>query len=41
MKRQNLKAFIAIEYEHFTPGLVQDVGHSVAYFADQCERLAK
>ena len=40
-KRQGAKIAFLIEYEHFSPGLVQDVAHSVKFFGDTCEELAK
>jgi len=39
-QRQGGKYTFLIEYEHFTPGLVQDVAHSVKFFGETCEQLA-
>ena len=39
-QRQNAKMTFLIEYEHFTPGLVQDVAHSVKFFGEACEQLS-
>ena len=37
---QNAKITFLIEYEHFTPGLVQDVAHSVKFFGEACDQLS-
>ena len=39
-QRQNAKITFLIEYEHFTPGLVQDVARSVKFFGETCEQLS-
>ncbi len=39
-QRQNAHMTFLIEYEHFTPGLVQDVAHSVKFFGEACEQLS-
>jgi sugar phosphate isomerase/epimerase len=40
-QRQGGKYTFLVEYEHFTPGLVQDVAHSVKFFGETCEQLAE
>lgn len=39
-QRQNAKMTFLVEYEHYTPGLVQDVAHSVKFFGEACEQLS-
>jgi sugar phosphate isomerase/epimerase len=39
-KRQGAKMTYLVEYEHFTPGLVQEVAHSIKFFGDTCDQLA-
>ena len=39
--RQGAKITFLVEYEHVTPGLVQDVAHSVKFFGEACEQLAE
>ena len=38
-QNQGAKITFLVEYEHFTPGLVQDVAHSVKFFGETCEQL--
>ena len=38
---QHAKLEFSIEYEHFSPGLVQEVARSIQWFGDTCEAIAK
>jgi sugar phosphate isomerase/epimerase len=39
--KQDAKIVFSIEYEHFSPGLKNDVARSIKWFADECEELGK
>jgi sugar phosphate isomerase/epimerase len=39
LHRQNAKIVFSVEYEHYTPGLVDDVARSIKWFGETCEEL--
>jgi len=41
LHKQNAKLVFSVEYEHFSPGLVDEVARSIKWFGDTCEAIAK
>lgn len=39
LHKQDVKLVFSIEYEHYTPGLTNDVARSIQWFAEACENL--
>jgi len=39
-KRQDAKIIFLVEYEHYTPGLVNDVARSIDWFGNTCDQLS-
>jgi sugar phosphate isomerase/epimerase len=38
--KQNIKLVFSVEYEHYTPGLVNDVARSIKWFGETCDQFA-
>jgi sugar phosphate isomerase/epimerase len=41
LHRQNAKIVFSVEYEHYSPDLVNDVARSIKWFGETCEAIAK
>jgi sugar phosphate isomerase/epimerase len=41
LHKQNAKIVFSIEYEHFSPGLADEVARSIKWFGDACEEIGK
>jgi sugar phosphate isomerase/epimerase len=41
LHKQNAKIVFSVEYEHFSPGLVDEVARSIKWFGETCEDIAK